>query len=178
MAKLILVGGGARSGKSAWAEARILAEGGKPWYVATATAGDGEMERRIRRHRQARQDRFHTVEAPLLVPEAVAEIPGEDPVLIDCLTLWLTNLLLQDEEGAEAAMTGRVGALLEVSRRRSGMVIIVSNEVGLGLVPESSLGRLFRDINGLAQQQIAAAADEVWFGAMGLVVPMKGAGRV
>lgn len=165
---LTLVLGGARSGKSRHAEALITELPG-PWvYVATAEAQDAEMAARIAAHRAARGDGWRTMEAPLDLPGALAGAGGA-PVLVDCLTLWLTNLLLagRDVAAARAALLGALAA-------RSAATVLVSNEVGLGIVPESALARVFRDEAGRLHQALAARADRVLFMVAGLAMTVKG----
>ena len=167
-AQVMLVLGGARSGKSQLAEDWTLRFPGPHTYLATAEAQDHEMTARIALHRARRGGSWVTVEEPLdLVP---ALIHGTGPVLVDCLTLWLTNLMLSGrdwEAEAEALMT-----LLPRLRRP---VILVSTEVGLGLVPDTALGRDFRDAAGLLNQGIAAVADTAALVVAGLPLMLKGA---
>jgi len=163
-----LVLGGARSGKSAYAEGLIEAVGAGT-YLATAEAGDAEMAERIQRHRKRRGDRWTTVEEPLDLEGALARHAKPDrPVLVDCLTLWLSNVMGagHDVEADCRALTDRLGGL-------AGPVVLVSNEVGLGLVPETPLGRAFRDHAGRLNQSIAAGADRVVFVAAGLPMVLK-----
>ena len=163
---LTLVLGGARSGKSAHAE-RLLAETPPPWtYIATAQAFDAEMEQRIAEHRARRDHRWHTLDAPLETASAVEALPQGTPLLLDCLTLWLTNQMLGGHDvEAESAR------LVEVLSARCGPWVVVSNEVGLGIVPDNALARAFRDAAGRLNQKMAAAADHVIFMVAGL--PMK-----
>ena len=163
---ITLVLGGARSGKSRHAEA-LLARHPAPWvYLATAEAWDEEMRARIAEHRARRDGRWQTVDAPLDLPAALAT---PRPALVDCLTLWLTNLML-GEHDVEAATAALEAAL----RARAAPRVLVANEVGLGIVPESALGRAFRDRAGVLNQRIAAAADHVHFIAAGLPLLLKG----
>jgi adenosylcobinamide kinase / adenosylcobinamide-phosphate guanylyltransferase len=163
----ILVLGGARSGKSRYAEGLADSLAGDRLYIATAQAGDEEMAARIAAHRQRRGPGWTTLEAPLALAEALA---GADApfVLIDCITLWISNLLLADIDIAP-----RVEALAEALRARQGTVAVVSNEVGLGIVPDNALARRFRDAAGLANQRLAQACDEVVFLAAGLPLRLK-----
>jgi adenosyl cobinamide kinase/adenosyl cobinamide phosphate guanylyltransferase len=166
-AGLTLVLGGARSGKSRYAE-ELLRRTPAPWcYVATAQAFDDEMALRIAEHRARRDTGWETVEAPLDVPDAL-RTAGDCPVLLDCLTLWLTNLMLAEHDLAEAAAD-----LDAALARRTAPTILVSNEVGLGIVPEHKLGRAFRDQAGLLHQQLAARADCVVLIVAGLPMFLK-----
>ncbi len=161
--------GGARSGKTRFALKCAEETGLVPFYVATATAFDDEMQARIAAHKTERNARWTTVEAPLALPQAIAAHGRPDHVLlVDCLTLWLNNLMF-GEEDVEAA-TEKLVACLAAAH---GHVILVSNEIGLGLVPETSLGRRFRDAQGRLNQRIAAAADRVTFVAAGLPLQLK-----
>ena len=168
MRKIILVGGGACSGKSRFAVAYAQRRGRRRLFVATAEASDAEMDERISRHRKERGADFATHEEPLLLPQLLAGQHDTDVVVVDCLTLWLCNLLMQGRSAAE--IEAEVDSLMAVLARRQQHVILVSNEVGMGIVPESPLGRLFRDVAGRAHQQIAAVADEVYLAAMGMVL--------
>ena len=158
--------GGARSGKSLHAE-QLIAEHPAPWrYIATAQAFDDEMRERIALHQSRRDARWTTVNAPLELDKAVAETPDEQPLLIDCLTLWLTNVMLADRD--VGAQSRRLADMLSKPR---GPWFVVSNEVGLGIVPDNALARRFRDDAGRLNQMVAAAADSVLFMVAGL--PMK-----
>jgi adenosylcobinamide kinase/adenosylcobinamide-phosphate guanylyltransferase len=164
-----LVLGGARSGKSRYAERLVEAAGSGGTYCATAEAGDAEMARRIAAHRARRGPFWDTVEAPLaLAPVIASEAASDHPLLIDCLTLWLSNLLLAgkpvDEETA---------ALCAALRLAEGPVVLVANEVGMGLVPETPLGRRFRDAAGRLNQELTAHADRVVFVVAGLPLMLK-----
>jgi adenosyl cobinamide kinase/adenosyl cobinamide phosphate guanylyltransferase len=165
---LTLVLGGARSGKSRHAEA-LLMRHAAPWvYLATAEAWDEEMRARIAEHRARRDGRWRTVDVPLDLPAALGEAGG-CPVLVDCLTLWLTNLMLGERDvGAATA------ALLAALRARAAPTVLVANEVGLGIVPETPLGRAFRDQAGVLNQRVAAEAGHVHFIAAGLPLVLKG----
>jgi adenosylcobinamide kinase / adenosylcobinamide-phosphate guanylyltransferase len=168
MNKIILVGGGARSGKSRFALSYARALGARRLFVATAEAGDAEMGERIARHRDERGDEFVTKEEPVHLVGLLAEDHAVDVILVDCLTLWLSNLLLRDYSPSD--IERYMDEMLTVIESRRQHVILVSNEVGLGIVPESALARSFRDIVGRAHQQIVARADEVYLAAMGMVV--------
>ncbi len=162
---LTLVLGGARSGKSRHAEALVMRLP-PPWtYVATGQAFDDEMRARIAEHRARRAAGWETVEAPLDLPGALAT-PG--PVLVDCLTLWLSNLLLGQHD-VDAAMRALDGAL----DARAGPAVLVSNEVGLGIVPENALARRFRDAAGVLHQRLAARAEAVDLLVAGIAVQVK-----
>lgn len=163
--RLILVTGGARSGKSAYAQRRSLELAGDDvTVIVTARPCDEEMARRIARHRAARPACWRTVEAPTNAG-AVLQAASTDVVLLDCLTVLLSNVLLEAEAGGEdavlAAMAAETRALLDATAARAGTLIAVTNEVGLGIVPDERLGRWFRDGLGVANQQLANAADEV-----------------
>ena len=166
----MLVLGGARSGKSAYAE-RLVAESGlEPVYVATAEARDAEMTARIEAHRARRNPSWRTVEAPDRLEDALRAQTGEGrAVLVDCLTLWLSNLMLGGTD-----VEARSSALAGVARAAPGLCVFVSNEVGLGLVPDNALGRRFRDAQGRLNQTIAGVADTVVFMAAGLPLVLKG----
>ena len=166
---LSLVLGGARSGKSRHAEALVEALPA-PWtYIATAQAYDDEMRERIAEHRARRPAGWQTVDAPLELAEAIAAQPAGRPILVDCLTLWLTNLLLAERDIAIAT-----GELVAACREASAEVVLVSNEVGLGIVPDNRMAREFRDHAGRLHQQVAALVPEVYFVAAGLPLKMKG----
>ena len=161
--QITFVLGGARSGKSRHAEALVQREP-PPWrYVATGQAFDAEMAERIAAHRARRDARWQTVEAPLDLPAALA---CAEPVLVDCLTLWVSNLLL-----ADAAPDWP--ALLAALDGRAAATVLVSNEVGLGIVPDNALARRFRDVAGILHQRIAARADRVALIVAGLPVRVK-----
>lgn len=168
MAPLILVIGGARSGKSRHAE-RLIAEHKPPWiYVATAEALDDEMGERIAQHRARRDQAWQAMEAPHALADAIRQAPADRPLLLDCLTLWLSNRLL-----TAADVEPEIATLCDVLGARSGATIVVSNEVGLGIVPENALARRFRDLAGIANQLLAARADRVELIAAGLPLRLK-----
>lgn len=167
--KLILIGGGVRSGKSAFALRRACELGARRVFIATAQAFDGEMQTRIERHVEERGEEFDTIEEPLELSEVLAELEGEtEVVVVDCLTLWLSNLLLQDQ--SEAQIAAAIDRLVSVLEARRSHVVIVTNEVGMGVVPESRLGRVFRDVSGLAHQRLSAIADEIYAGMLGCIL--------
>jgi len=164
-----LVLGGARSGKSAFAERLIGEMNLTKVYLATATAGDDEMQARIAQHRRQRGESWITVEEPLaLVDTLTRESTIGRVVLVDCLTLWLSNLMMAERDPDIEAK--RLVRFLEVSRYP---IVFVSNEVGLGLVPETPVGRAFRDAQGRLNQTIAAAVNNVAFIAAGLPLWLK-----
>jgi adenosylcobinamide kinase / adenosylcobinamide-phosphate guanylyltransferase len=164
-----LVLGGARSGKSAFAEKLIVDSGLARIYLATATAGDGEMQTRIARHRVQRGEDWTTVEEPLALVDALTRsVTHGHAVLVDCLTLWLSNLLLAERDSDTEAR--RLTRFLGVAKHP---VVLVSNEVGLGLVPETPLGRQFRDAQGRLNQAVAACVPNVVFIAAGLPLWLK-----
>lgn len=168
--ELTLILGGARSGKSAQAEQYIGRYSGTPVYVATATAGDGEMAERILAHQARRGAGWRTVEAPLDLAAVIAtESRPRSPLLIDCLTLWLSNAIL-----ADLNLQREVNRLIAALARRNGPIVLVSNEVGLGIVPDNPLARRFRDEAGRLHQQLAAVADRVIFVVAGLAQILKG----
>lgn len=170
MRELIL--GGVRSGKSALAEQRALACGLPVTYIATATAGDEEMAARIAHHRQRRPDAWRIVEEPLHLADALhtAAAPHHC-IIVDCLTLWLTNLLLADDA---ALLEQERSALLAGLPSLPGQILLVSNEVGLGIVPLGELSRRFADEAGRLHQQLAACCERVTFVAAGLPLALKG----
>jgi adenosylcobinamide kinase/adenosylcobinamide-phosphate guanylyltransferase len=164
--RLTLVLGGARSGKSRYGESLVM-RATPPWtYVATAEAWDDEMAERIAHHRARRDAGWQTLDAPLDLAEAVRRLTR--PALIDCLTLWLSNVML-----AGSDVEAESDLLLAALQRAPGPLVVVSNEVGLGIVPETPLGRAFRDAQGRLNQQVAAAADQVVFMAAGLPLSLK-----
>ena len=164
---LSLVLGGARSGKSRHAEALVEARPA-PWtYIATAQAWDEERRARIAEHRAGRPAGWETVDAPLDLPETIAAHAGR-PILVDCLTLWLTNLILAERDTAQAG-----AALLAACERASAPLVLVGNEVGLGIVPDNALARRFRDEAGRLHQALAARAGRVVFMVAGLPMQVK-----
>jgi adenosylcobinamide kinase/adenosylcobinamide-phosphate guanylyltransferase len=182
MGRLILVLGGARSGKSAYAQ-RLAGElgGDAVLFVATAAAGDEEMAQRIARHQQSRPPLWRTLECPRHIGDALhVERCEATVVLVDCLTLLVSNVILAPDstststaEAAAIAVQAEVDALLQVCRCSPATFIVVSNEVGLGLVPATSLGRLYRDLLGQANQTLAAQAQAVYLMVAGLAVDVK-----
>jgi len=170
---MILILGGARSGKSTFALRVADGGGGRRVYLATARPLDEEMRRRIARHREERPGTWRTVEEPLAVPDTLRAIGGQcDVALIDCLTLWLANILGEGGASEEEALE-QVRALIEATRSVECAVVIVSNEVGGGVVPENALARAFRDVVGRANQMLADAAEEVFLVVAGIPVRLK-----
>lgn len=166
--RLALVGGGARSGKSAFALALARTLGPRRVFLATAQAWDAEMAARIAAHRAERAADFETVEEPHDPLAALERARGADVLLLDCLTLWLSNLLLRGE--TEAQIAGKVTALADALQAAPFPSIVVTNEVGMGIVPESPLGRTFRDVAGRAHQAFAARSDRVFFAMLGTIL--------
>lgn len=165
-----LITGGARSGKSTLAERLAQASGREVVYIATAQAGDGEMRERVALHRARRPAHWQTLEEPLRLVEMIQAQQGpERCLLVDCLTLWLTNLLL-----AEADMRAQREALCQALAEAAGEIILVSNETGMGIVPLGELSRRFVDEAGWLNQAVAAQADQVVFTVAGLPLTLKG----
>ncbi|UGQ47719.1 bifunctional adenosylcobinamide kinase/adenosylcobinamide-phosphate guanylyltransferase [Massilia endophytica] len=178
-----LILGGARSGKSAYAERLAAASGKEAVYIATGHAGDAEMAERIARHRADRPAHWRTVEEPLALADALRQWRApERVVLVDCLTLWLSNLLFSD--GTQYPDIGRIdlpprfhlerAALLQELAGQQGDVLLVSNEVGLGIVPFGAVSRAFADEAGRLNQALAALCDRAVFVAAGLPLQLKG----
>jgi adenosyl cobinamide kinase/adenosyl cobinamide phosphate guanylyltransferase len=180
-----LITGGARAGKTTFALALARHHGGPVVYVATAEARDAEMAARIQRHRAERPPHWATVEAPLKPVAALATVAPAALVVLDCLTLWVSNLLLArlpahfsvaEGEAAAAAVRGAVQELLAWQQRAGNELVIISNEVGLGVVPADPLSRLYRDVLGQANQMVAAAAARVYLVVAGLALELRAAG--
>lgn len=180
---LTLVLGGARSGKSAYAERLAIDSGKEVIYIATARAGDGEMALRIEQHQQRRPAKWITVEEPLGLGDALLQwCAPERVVLVDCLTLWLSNLLFID--GADYPEVGQLtlptlfhqlrAQFLDTLPQAAGAVILVSNEVGMGIVPYGAISRAYTDEAGRLNQAVAALCDKVVFVAAGLPLMLKG----
>lgn len=176
---LILVSGGARSGKSQLAQKLAFdLSGPVVTYLATGEARDEEMKERILIHQRTRPSTWRTVEEPIHILPVIERELGQDRlVLLDCMTLWLSNLLLQDTEKREEAFTEEmveiVEGLVSCQREKKGYLILVSNEVGMGVVPETPLGRLFRDVNGRMNTYLAKNATRVYFSFFGLSIELK-----
>jgi adenosylcobinamide kinase/adenosylcobinamide-phosphate guanylyltransferase len=171
---LILVTGGSRSGKSSFA-LRLAESGPLPRiFLATAQALDAEMEERIERHRRSRSADWELVEEPLGVPDALTRaLSRGGTVLVDCITLWVSNLILADQGFSEQEAAGQAEDLARRARAAGGLAIFVTNEVGSGVVPDSRLGRIFRDCAGRMNQVLARAADEVHLLVSGIPVRIK-----
>ncbi|PWE33011.1 bifunctional adenosylcobinamide kinase/adenosylcobinamide-phosphate guanylyltransferase [Maritimibacter sp. 55A14] len=170
MEKSILFTGGSRSGKSALAERRALRPCGRAIYIATAQVhdGDDEMAERVAAHRARRGGAWQTIHAPMDLCGALDDSNGDLPRLVDCLTLWLTNLML-----AGMDWRAETAALVETIGRQRACVILVTNEVGSGIVPENRLARDFRDAAGWMNQAVAEACDEVWLAVAGHPMRVK-----
>lgn len=169
MGRSILILGGARSGKSSFAEGLADAMSGKFTYIATAQAFDEEMADRIARHQAGRANYWSTLECPIDLPATLDRLAAPDNViLIDCLTLWLSNLMLGDHDIVAARL-----ALVESVKRSPATILLVSNEVGQGIVPDNPLARRFRDEAGWLHQAVTQSADEVWFLIAGLAQRLK-----
>ena len=166
---LSLILGGASSGKSAFAEALATQASRPRAYIATSQAFDAEMEAKIAKHRQERGPDWQTIEAPLDIGAALAQVATKSVVLIDCLTLWLSNQM-----HAKTDIATEIDNLLIALSGTPNPVICVSNEVGMGLVPETPLGRLFRDLQGRLNQKVAEQADLAVFVAAGMPLTLKG----
>ncbi len=167
----VLVLGGARSGKTGFAERMAMRAGESPLYLATAQTLDAEMTERVRMHQQQRHKRFSTLEEPIALTTALrAAAKKHDVILVDCLTLWITNLLVAGADVANA-VDELAAALPDIDSAR---VILVSNEVGLGIVPDNAMARMFRDLAGAAHQRLAEICEEVHFVIAGLPMTLKG----
>ncbi len=171
MNRLVLIGGGVRSGKSAFAVELAQKLGPRRAFIATATPSDDEMKARIDRHRQEREDAFTTVEEPHALAEALATLDAYDVVVIDCLTLWLSNLLLRGD--SLDAILAQVDRVVGVIGQRRFHVLVVTNEVGMSLHPTTALGRAFVDVSGWAHQRVSRAADEIYLAVLGTIVPLR-----
>ena len=168
MSYSLLVTGGARSGKSRFAEARAMQLGAPLVYIATAQAFDDEMTKRIAEHQDRRGPEWTTVNETLALADALRATDGKGPCLVDCLTLWLSNLMF-----AEASLEEATAALVQAISARRDPVIFVTNEVGGGIVPENALSRRFRDEAGRLNQIIAEAVDEVYVCISGMPLRLK-----
>ena len=171
--KIIFITGGARSGKSQFAQNLALKFPGPKAYLATAQALDGEMAERILRHKKSRPADWQTLEEPCRITEAIRKNGDRfSLILLDCLTLWISNLMMA--EWTEERILAETDGFLQVCQGTKSSLIIVGNEVGMGIVPDNPQARLFRDLSGLIQQKIAREADEVYFMICGIPQTIKG----
>ena len=168
MSSSLLITGGARSGKSSFAEKRTLSYGTPVIYIATAQAFDEEMENRIQLHQQRRGDEWRTISEPLAIANILTSLDRQGACLVDCLTLWLSNLIFAEEDISKAT-----SSLIEAIAARRDPVILVTNEVGGGIVPENALARQFRDEAGRLNQIVAEAVDEVYTCISGIPLKLK-----
>ena len=177
--KIVLVTGGARSGKSLFAEKYAKEVGKKVAYIATAQIYDEEMRYRIELHKKRRPDDWRTFEAPFEAEEAMKEaLTAADAVLFDCLTIYTSNMLLKfgeqyDHIGRYDQIMAKIDKLLDSAALGSATVIFVTNEVGMGIVSDNALAREYRDIAGIVNQKVAARADEVYLSVSGIAVEIK-----
>lgn len=173
MKESVFVIGGCRSGKSRYAVK--LAEGfagDRKIYIATACPGDDEMKQRIKQHQKERSKSWTTIEVPVLLPEAIDENSRKsDLILVDCLTLWISNIFLQTNDMDKTSK--HIERLIQSLANVKCPVILVSNEVGTGIVPENRLARIYRDLTGFANQRVAACSDKVIWMAAGIPVKIK-----
>lgn len=173
MGQIIFITGGTRSGKSGYAQSRAEVYPGELLYIATAEARDSEMEARVAQHKQERGERWRTLEEPLALAERTPQAAeGCSALMLDCLTLWLSNLLEKHTDDDVAIMVA-AEHLIKSLQGLSADVFVVSNELGSGVVPENALTRRFRDLHGLLNQKFAQAADEAWLVVAGLPMKLK-----
>jgi adenosylcobinamide kinase/adenosylcobinamide-phosphate guanylyltransferase len=170
----IFVLGGCRSGKSSYAlEAAHKLSGDNKIFIATCIPHDDEMKQRVTRHRQERSQAWKTIEAPLLLPEAIIENSRRaDALIVDCLTLWISNLLMDSADSEKIEL--QIPRLTDAITKSDCPIVLVSNEVGQGIVPENNLARQFRDLVGYVNQAVAGCADEVIWTVAGIPVKIKG----
>ncbi len=179
MGKIILVTGGARSGKSTFAERYVAKYGNKIGYIATAQIYDEEMEYRVQLHQNRRPKEWATFESPFDAQNIVLEQGNSyDMFLFDCMTIYISNILSKVDDLAEfdkiyELVVGKVNELIKAIRESSTTVVIVTNEVGAGIVPENKLARIYRDLSGLANQMLAEAAEDVYLVVSGMPVNIK-----
>ena len=172
--KLVLILGGVRSGKSRYAQQLASDVGNRVLFLATAEAGDDEMKRRIARHKSSRPESWRTIEEQMDIAGVLRKNAARaDAVIIDCVTVWLSNLMMHNEKLSEKEMTAVIDRLIDTYAQGEATYIIVSGEVGMGIVPEHPLGRIFRDYLGLANQRLAAKADRVVLMVVGIAMDLK-----
>ena len=168
MCLTILVTGGARSGKSVFAEKRTKQLGSSLIYIATSEVIDSEMKKRVEEHQARRGSEWQTLHAPINLTEALIETDGKGPCLVDCVTFWLNNLIFHDED-----IDAATKELITVLNERSDPVVLVTNEIGSGIIPENALARRFLDEAGRFNQTIAQIADEVYVSISGIPLQIK-----
>ena len=166
--RIVLIGGGVRSGKSAFAVQLGERLGTRRAFIATAIAYDDEMRERIARHRRERGDRFQTLEEPYALSDRIRSLEDPDVVVVDRLTLWISNLLLRKESVEQ--ILERVDELVRVLEARRFHAVLVTNEVGMSVHPETALGRRFQDVTGWAHQRISRAADDIYLAVLGTIL--------
>ena len=171
MTDTALISGGARSGKSAFALKWALSRGDRRIFVATAQVFDDEMRQRALNHQAERRDQFRTKECPFALEDTLRAMTDADVVVIDCLTMWLSNMQLAHVPAA--TIEQRVATLSEVLKAARFHSIIVSNEVGMGIVPDNAMARSFRDLTGRAHQALAASSTELYFATMGTILRLR-----
>jgi len=178
MGQIILVTGGSRSGKSSWAQKTAESISPRRVFIATCPVIDDEMRERIRKHREAREERnWHTIEESLDIAGAIDSCHDYPVALIDCLTLWINNLMYRAEKDSavitETDIVMECRRVIDAAKRRPGAVLFVTNEVGMGIIPENAQARLYRDLAGRCNQVIAEASDRVVFMVSGLPMEIK-----
>ena len=172
--QLVLILGGVRSGKSRYAQQMASDTGNRVLFLATAEAGDDEMKRRIAKHKSSRPESWRTIEEQMDIAGVLRKNAARaDAVIIDCITVWLSNLLMHNEKLSEKEMTAEIDRLIDAYEQGEATYIIVSGEVGMGIVPEHPLGRIFRDYLGLANQRLAGKADSVVLMVAGIAMDLK-----
>lgn len=178
MARLILVTGGSRSGKSSYAQKLAESLPGSRAFIATCTVADDEMRGRVSKHQQARRrGGWRTIEEPLDLPGALRRAMNQPVVLVDCLTLWVSNVMFdaaqREKTVSETQIARQCKETLAACREHNGTILFVTNEVGMGIVPENAVSRRFRDLAGRTNQMFAAACDEVFFVVSGQALKIK-----
>ena len=175
--KIVFITGGARSGKSRFALKEASLVQGRKVFIATAEAVDSEMKERIERHRSDRGDGWETIEEPLLIAEVIDSVSKKPyAVVLDCLTVWLANVM-QAGPDAHKEIENLIGTLKRFSGSSAASLFIVSNEVGMGIVPANEMARKFRDHAGMLNQKVAEVANEVYWTVAGIPVKIKGEGE-